>query len=66
MGSENSVNNYISISDSSDTDVVHKEKHKGLFHLRQSATLNNTNGMYLYDLLMLALGHYPKGKKVFG
>ncbi|CAN7017099.1 unnamed protein product [Brassica rapa subsp. trilocularis] len=116
MGSENSVNNYISISDSSDTDdypnsdptsyfrnisleyfvaepfemltkhaefknlclengnpeahyiegllqyFVHKEKHKGLFHLRQSATLNNTNGMYLYDLLMLALGHYPNKK----
>ncbi|CAN7131657.1 unnamed protein product, partial [Brassica rapa subsp. narinosa] len=97
MASENSVNNYISLSDSSDTDdypnsdptsyfrnlsleyfvaqpnemltkhaelknlclengnpeahyiegllqyFVHKEKHKGLFHLRQSATLNNTN-----------------------
>uniref|UniRef100_A0A0D3CVS0 At2g35280-like TPR domain-containing protein n=1 Tax=Brassica oleracea var. oleracea TaxID=109376 RepID=A0A0D3CVS0_BRAOL len=42
---------------------VHKEKRKGLFHIRHSATLNNTNGMYLYGLLMLALGHYPKGKK---
>ncbi|CAF2268672.1 unnamed protein product [Brassica rapa] len=117
MGSENSVNSYIDIGDSSDYNdysnsdptsyfknvslqyfvakpfkmltkharfkelclendnpeahyiegllqyFVHKEKSKGLFHLRQSATLHNTNGMYLYGLLMLALGHYPKGSQ---
>ncbi|CAF2097218.1 unnamed protein product, partial [Brassica napus] len=44
---------------------VHQDKHKGIFHIRHSATLNNTNAMYLYDLLMLALGHYKKGKKYF-
>ncbi|KAG2299345.1 hypothetical protein Bca52824_035817 [Brassica carinata] len=42
---------------------VHKEKYTDLFHLSQSATGNNANGMYLYDLLMLAEGHYPTGKK---
>ncbi|CAN7003142.1 unnamed protein product, partial [Brassica oleracea var. botrytis] len=29
---------------------VHKEKQRGLIHLRQSATGNNANGMYLYGL----------------
>ncbi|KAG2307055.1 hypothetical protein Bca52824_026803 [Brassica carinata] len=42
---------------------VHKDKHKGLRHLRESSMVNNTNGTYLYGLLMLALGHYHKGKK---
>ncbi|KAG5378173.1 hypothetical protein IGI04_026015 [Brassica rapa subsp. trilocularis] len=45
---------------------VHKEKRTGLFHLRHSATGNNTNGMYLYGLLMFALGHYPKGPIIAG
>ena len=40
---------------------VHKEKQRGLIHLRQSATGNNANGMYLYGLLMLAEGHLSNG-----
>ncbi|WZY72558.1 hypothetical protein YC2023_004798 [Brassica napus] len=116
MGSDNSINNYINISDSSDYEdysnsdptsyfrnislryfvpqpfemltkhakfkelclendnpevhyiegilqyFVYHDKHKGIFHIRHSTTLNNKNGMYLYGLLMLALGHYQKGK----
>ncbi|CAN6998142.1 unnamed protein product [Brassica rapa subsp. trilocularis] len=42
---------------------LHQDTHKGLFHIRHSVTLNNTNGMYLYGLLMLAIDHYQKGKK---
>ncbi|WZY78116.1 hypothetical protein YC2023_024500 [Brassica napus] len=39
---------------------VHKEKRKGLYHLRQASIGEYTNGTYLYGLLLLALEHYPK------
>lgn len=42
---------------------VHKEKRKGLYHLRQASIGEYRNGTYLYGLLLLALEHYPKGKK---
>ncbi|KAG5388239.1 hypothetical protein IGI04_029780 [Brassica rapa subsp. trilocularis] len=42
---------------------IHKERSTGLYHLRQSAIAKNSNGMYLYGLLMLAKGHYITGKR---
>ncbi|KAL0742759.1 hypothetical protein Bca4012_084272 [Brassica carinata] len=42
---------------------VKERKHAGLRHLRLSSILNNSNGTFLYGLLMLVHGHYHKGKK---
>lgn len=42
---------------------LHLEERIGLRHLRQSSIGGNEKGTYLYGLLLIARGHYPKGKK---
>lgn len=42
---------------------VDKDKRKGVYHLRQSSIGNNDNGTFLFGLIMLSLGYYPRGKK---
>ncbi|KAG2311772.1 hypothetical protein Bca52824_023329 [Brassica carinata] len=46
--------------------LVKEDKRAGLRHLRLSSIRKNSNGTYLYGLLMLVHGHYHKGKKFYG
>ncbi|KAG2302403.1 hypothetical protein Bca52824_031054 [Brassica carinata] len=43
---------------------VKERKHAGLRHLRLSSILNNSNGTFLYGLLMLVHGHYHKDQEL--